>query len=418
MTGASEDQRRRGPLRGIRVVELAGLGPAPFAAMVLADLGAEVLRIDRPGRAPIAPDATAPDATAPDAIVPGTSPGGPAPGPGADGAANPWDVLNRNRLGVVVDLVDPAGSAFVRSLVSEVDVFIEGNRPGAAERLGLGPDDVMALNDRLVYGRMTGWGQEGPMAQRAGHDLDYLAVAGVLAHVGRAGQPPTPPLNLVADFGGGGMLLVAGILAALVERSVSGLGQVVDAAMVDGAALLMGPLFGAWASGYWAVERGTNLLDSGAPFYDCYRCGDGGWIAIAAIEPRFFSELLRGLDLDPADLPDQHDQPRWPELRNRIASVVETRSRDEWAAHFADLDACVAPVLTMGEAPQHPHALARDGFTDVDGVLQPSPAPRFSRTPSSAPRVARTGSDPVAVLHTWGADRSAVDVLVARGVIA
>ncbi len=287
------------------MVELAGLGPAPFAAMVLADLGAEVLRIDRPGRAPIAPDATAPDATAPDAIVPGTSPGGPAPGPGADGAANPWDVLNRNRLGVVVDLVDPAGSAFVRSLVSEVDVFIEGNRPGAAERLGLGPDDVMALNDRLVYGRMTGWGQEGPMAQRAGHDLDDLAVAGVLAHVGRAGQPPTPPLNLVADFGGGGMLLVAGILAALVERSVSGLGQVVDAAMVDGAALLMGPLFGAWASGYWAVERGTNLLDSGAPFYDCYRCGDGGWIAIAAIEralARRAGRRAAGLTPEPVSL--------------------------------------------------------------------------------------------------------------------
>lgn len=402
-----ELEQRPGPLSGVRVVELAGLGPAPFAAMVLADLGADVLRVDRPRRTPIAPGATPPSG----------SQASEAGDHGAIGAPNPWDVLNRNRLGIAVDLRDPDGAAFVRSLAADADVFIEGNRPGVTERLGLGPDDLIGVNPRLVYARMTGWGQDGPMADRAGHDLGYLALAGVLAHIGRAHQPPTPPLNLVADFGGGGMLLVIGILAALVERSVSGSGQVIDAAMVDGAALLMGPLFGAWASGFWSAERGTNLLDSGAPFYDCYRCSDDRWIAVAAVEPQFFSELLTGLGLDPRELPDQHDRTRWPELRARIATVVATRTRDEWEVVFAGSDACVAPVLTMGEAPTHPHAVARGGFVDVAGVAQPAAAPRFSRTPPGPPSVAREGSDPLWVLGEWGAGGDIAAELVARGVI-
>ena len=362
-----------GPLHGVKVIELAGLGPAPFAAMVLADLGADVLRIDRPS----------------------ANSGEPR--------TNPWDLLNRSRAGVTIDLRSDEGVESVRSLVESADVLIEGFRPGVAERLGLGPDELRARNDRLVYGRMTGWGQDGPMAPRAGHDLNYLALSGALAHIGRAGQPPTPPLNLVADFGGGGMLLATGVLAALVERATSGKGQVVDAAMVDGAALLMAPLFGAWSSGFWSAERGTNLLDSGAPFYDVYECSDGGWLSVGAIEPQFYALLLEGLGLTGDDLPDQNDQSRWPELRAAIAGAILTRSRDEWADVFAGSDACVAPVLTMGEAPTHPHAVARSSFVDVEGVAQPAPAPRFDRTPADAPRVAVEGVDPVEALTAWGA---------------
>ena len=277
---APPDVPSSGPLAGTRVIELAGIGPGPFAAMVLADLGAEVLRVDRHDRSAIVPDATRPDAPT-----------------GEARAENPYDVLNRSRRRVAVDLRSEAGSELVLDLAEAADVLIEGFRPGVAERFGVGPEQCAARNPRLVYGRMTGWGQDGPLAQAAGHDINYLARAGVLAHIGRLGQPPTPPLNLVADFGGGGMLLVTGILAALVERGTSGRGQVVDAAMVDGAALLMAPLFGAWASGFWSAERGTNLLDSGAPFYDCYRCADGRWVAVGAIEARFYDQLLEGLGL-------------------------------------------------------------------------------------------------------------------------
>ncbi|MFN7152005.1 MAG: CaiB/BaiF CoA transferase family protein, partial [Microthrixaceae bacterium] len=308
-----------GPLHGVRVVELAGLGPAPFCSMMLADLGAQVLRVDRP------------PAVAPTEV-----------------RTNAWDILNRNRSTIAVDLRSDAGGALVRRLIGSTDVLVEGFRPGVAERLGVGPDDMLEANPRLVYGRMTGWGQEGPMAPRAGHDLTYLALSGVLAHVGRADQPPTPPLNLVADFGGGGMLLAAGIMAALVERATSGLGQVVDAAMVDGAALLMGPLFGAWAAGFWNEARGTNLLDSGAPFYDVYECSDGKFLAVGAIEAQFYALLLEELGLaDDDSLPDQNDASRWPELKGIIAARIRTRTRDEWAEQFADTDACVAPVLTM-----------------------------------------------------------------------
>jgi alpha-methylacyl-CoA racemase len=358
--------------------------------MVLADLGAQVLRIDRPK------------------AVPPTEP-----------RTNAWDLLNRNRSGVAVDLRAEGGAAFVRELAGSADVLVEGFRPGVAERLGLGPDDLAAVNPGLVYGRMTGWGQEGPMAPRAGHDLTYLALSGALAHIGRADQPPTPPLNLVADFGGGGMLLAMGILAALVERSGSGRGQVVDAAMVDGAALLMAPLFGAWASGFWNEARGTNLLDSGAPFYDVYECSDGRWLAIGAIEPQFYAQLLQGLGLDgDTALPDQNDASRWPELHDRIAEVVRTRSRDEWAEHFADTDACVAPVLTMGEAPSHPHAVARRAFVDVEGVPQPGPAPRFGRTRADDPTPAVEGADPVQVLADWGVDAEQVERLRTDGVVS
>jgi alpha-methylacyl-CoA racemase len=365
--------------------------------MVLADLGADVLRVARPDPTPLVPDATRPDT----------------------GDGNPYDVLNRNRRVVQVDLRGEDGAGLVRTLAGRADVLVEGFRPGVAERFGLGPDDLLAEHPRLVYGRMTGWGQDGPLAARAGHDLTYLAVAGALAHIGRADQPPTPPLNLVADFGGGGMLLVVGVLAALVERSHSGRGQVVDAAMVDGAALLMAPLFGAWASGFWSADRGTNLLDSGAPFYDSYRCADGGWVAVAAIEAPFYADLLDGLGLagDPT-LPDQHDQARWPELRDRLAAVIATEDRDTWAARFADRDAFVAPVLTMGEAPTHPHAVARGAFFDVDGVLQPAPAPRFDRTPNDPPRAALDRDDPVEALGAWGVGVDEVARLRAAGAVS
>src|SRR5690606_8219946 len=292
------------------------------------------------------------------------------------------------------DLRSEAGRRLVHQLAERADVLIEGFRPGVAERLGVGPDDLLGVNPRLVYGRMTGWGRNGPLAPRAGHDLNYAGLAGAIAHIGRRGQPPTPPLNLVADFGGGGMLLAAGILAALVERQRSDRGQVVDAAMVDGAALLMAPLFGAWASGFWSPERGTNLLDSGAPFYDCYECADGGWVSVGALEPQFYAALLEGLGLaDDEDLPRQDDQSRWPELRARIGGASRSRTRDEWAEAFAVYDACVAPVLTMGEAPVHSHALARGAFVDVDGVPQPAAAPRFDRTPPGRPHAAIEDAD-------------------------
>ncbi len=393
-----------GPLEGVRVIELAGLGPAPFCAMFLADLGAEVVRIDRPTGSTRFPTGNAGDRG--DVGDPGE----------ATSRTNPWDVLNRNRAGVAVDLRSEAGKGLVVQLAQRADVLIEGFRPGVAERLGVGPEQLCAANPRLVYGRMTGWGRDGPLAPRAGHDLNYVGLAGALAHIGRQGQPPTPPLNLVGDFGGGGMLLAAGVLAALVERQRSGRGQVVDAAMVDGAALLMAPLFGAWSSGYWSAERGTNLLDSGAPFYDCYECADGGWVAVGALEPQFYAALLEGLDLaGKPGLPDQHDRSRWPELRARLTEAFRTRTRDEWAEHFAGVDACVTPVLDMGEAPAHPHAAARAAFTDVEGVPQPSPAPRFDRTPPDAPAASIEEADPTDVLAGWGLDAETVAQLAEAG---
>jgi alpha-methylacyl-CoA racemase len=383
-------------LRGVRVVEIGGLGPAPFACMLLADLGAEVLRIERPDKVPAA-----------DAIAV------------HDGLAA-YDYLSRGRLSAAIDLKHADGAALVRRLCRDADVFVEGFRPGVAERLGVGPDVLRADNPRLIYGRMTGFGQDGPLASEPGHDLTYLSIAGVLAHIGRAGQPPTPPLNLVADFGGGGMVLALGVCAALVERATSGEGQVVDAAMVDGAALLMAPLFGAAATGFWSDDRGTNLLDSGAPFYDCYECADGRFVAVAAMEPQFWAALLEGLGLaDDDSLPDQNDQARWPELRARLAAELGRRPRDEWAAAFEHAGACVAPVLTMLEATTHPHNVERQTFVEVAGAIQPAPAPRFSRTPAQIdlpPQQAGANTD--RVLGEWGVSPDELAALRASGAIA
>jgi alpha-methylacyl-CoA racemase len=340
-----------GPLEGVRVIEVAGIGPGPFCAMVLADLGADVVRIDRP----------------------------PA---GGDPDAARYDILARGRRSLAVDLKDPGGPDVVLRLAERADALLEGFRPGVAERLGIGPDACLERNPRLVYGRMTGWGQDGPLAQTAGHDLTYAAVAGALAHIGRVGQPPTPPLNLVADFGGGGMLLALGLVAGVLHARATGQGQVVDSAMVDGTALLMAPFFGASAMGFWSDERGTNLLDSGAPYYDVYTCADGEELAVGAIEPQFFAALLDVLDLSAQDLPEQNDRARWPELRAALAAAIAGRPRAEWLTRSDGTDACMAPVLTMREAAIHPHVQARDTIVERDGVPQPAPAPRFSATPA------------------------------------
>lgn len=347
-----------GPLEGIRVIEVAGLGPAPFGAMVLADLGADVVTVDRADRVW-----------------------------GAELSSAAGNVYGRGRRSVGVDLKSTAGIAVVRRLVGTADVFVEGFRPGVAERLGIGPDDLMADNPRLLYARMTGWGQDGPLAAKAGHDLNYVALAGPLAHIGRAGQPPTPPLNLLGDFGGGGLLLALGVCAGLVERATSGEGQVIDVAMVDGVALLSAAMAPAYAMGVFSDERGTNLLDSGAPFYDCYETADGRWISVGALEPQFYADLLTGLDLaDPTGwpdgtLPDRDDQRSWPTLRARFTEVFASRAADDWLATFATLDACVAPVHTFAAAPHDPHIASRGTWIERDGVTQPSPAPRFGRTP-------------------------------------
>ena len=373
-----------GPLAGMRFVEMAGIGPAPFAAMVLADLGAEGIRIDSPR--------------------PGLMLGDPM-----------RDITRRGRAGVVVDVRQDAGRELVLDLVAESHVLIEGFRPGVMERLGLSPDACLARRPALVYGRMTGWGQDGPWARTAGHDLDYIAVAGVLAHIARRDQPPTPPLNLVGDYGGGAMLLLVGVLAALWHAERTGEGQVVDAAMVDGAALLMSLFHSMSSIGMWREEAGVNLLDSGTPFYDAYRTADGKWLAIGCLEPQFYAEWLRISGLDGADLPEQFDLAGWPVLRQRFAEVVATRTRDEWAALVDGTDACVAPVLSMSEAPGHPHLAARGTFVEVDGMVQAAPAPRFSRTPADRPGSV-LASDRRALLD-WGVDESRINALATDGVL-
>lgn len=373
-----------GPLAGLRFIEMAGIGPAPFAAMVLADLGAQGIRIESPR--------------------PGIALGDPS-----------GDITRRGRECVVVDVRRDEGRELVLDLVEQADILIEGFRPGVMERLGLSPDACLARRPALVYGRMTGWGQDGPWARTAGHDLDYIAIAGVLAHTARRGQPPTPPLNLVGDYGGGAMLLLVGLLAALWEAQRSGNGQVVDAAMVDGAALLMSLFHGMAAQGMWREEAGVNLLDSGAPFYDVYRTADGKWLAVACLEPQFYAEWLRISGLDGEGLPAQFDVAQWPVLRERFARVVATRTRDEWAALADGTDACVAPVLTMSEAPSHPHLAARGTFVEIDGAIQAAPAPRFSRTPAGAPG-AISAPRPGALL-TWGIDEARVDLLSSDGIV-
>lgn len=347
---------RMGPLAGIKVLELAGIGPAPMCAMVLADLGATVLRIDRPEPAEL-------------------------------GIQRPlkYNLVLRGRRSLALDLKQPAARDLVLRLAERADALIEGFRPGVTERLGLGPADCLSRNPRLVYGRMTGWGQAGPLAQAAGHDLNYIALTGALDSMGRAGQPPTPPLNIVGDYAGGSLYLAIGILAAVISARASGRGQVVDAAIVDGTAHLMTAFHGLLAAGMWNAERGTNLLDSGAPFYDCYECADGGWVSVAPIEKRFHTELLHRLGLDAADFPPQSDRERWPEARARLAAAFRLRTRDEWCALLEGTDACFAPTLTMDEATRHPHMVARGTYVEIDGVVQPAPAPRFSVTVPGVP---------------------------------
>jgi alpha-methylacyl-CoA racemase len=336
-----------GPLASATVVELAGLGPGPFAAMLLADLGAEVVRVDRPG----------------------------APSGNARAYA-----MHRGRRSVVVDMKHPAGREIVLRLVERADALIEGYRPGVTERLGIGPADCLHRNPRLVYGRMTGWGQDGPLAPSAGHDIDYIALSGALSACARHGERPVPPVNMLGDLGGGGAFLALGVVAAMWEAQRSGKGQVVDAAMVDGSAVLTTMLHGLMAQGRWRDEAGVNFADTGSPFYEVYECADGRFVGVGAIEGPFYDELIDGLGLAGDELPDRRDEANWPALKERFAAVFRTRPRDEWARQFAGTDACVAPVLSLTEAPKHPHNVARSTFVEHGGVVQPAPAPRFSRT--------------------------------------
>jgi alpha-methylacyl-CoA racemase len=371
-----------GPLAGVKVVEMAGIGPGPFGTMLLGDLGAQIIRVERRGAG-------------------GT-------GPASD----------RNRVAIGVDLKSEAGRDAVLDLIAAADILVEGYRPGVMEKLGLGPDVCLARNPGLIYGRMTGWGQEGPLAPRAGHDIDYIAIAGVLAHVGRQGERPTPPLNLVGDFGGGGMFFVVGVLAALHERSVSGRGQVVDVAMVDGASLLMSMIRDFQSMGAWADERGTNMLDTGAPYYDVYETADGQYMAVGAIEAQFYAALLDGLGLDPAALPAQNDRSGWPRLRETFTTAFRSRTRDEWNKIFENTDACVSPVITMSEATRHPHNVARESFVEVDGMMQVAPGPRFSRTPGVSPRpLTRDAGDVDAALADYGVDADRIAAWRVDGVL-
>lgn len=371
-----------GPLAGLRVVELAGIGPGPFAAMLLADLGAEVLRVERPdGGSAVPPE---------------------------------LDALRRGRRSVILDLRRPEGVRAVLDLVSRADVLIEGYRPGVAERLGLGPDDCWQRNPRLVYGRMTGWGQQGPLSHSAGHDISYLAITGALHAIGKPGDAPTVPLNLVGDFGGGSLYLVIGVLAAVFEAARSGRGQVVDAAIVDGATSLITLMHSLIAAGQWRDERGVNMLDGGRPWYDVYETADGKHMAAGPIEPKFYAEFVRLLGVD-SDESERADADAWPVLRERIGKAFASRTRAEWTEIFEGTDACVAPVLGLTEAPHHPHNLAREAFIEVDGVTQPAPAPRFSRTPAAVRRGPVTpGLDTREALTDWGV--SDVDGLLESGV--
>ncbi|MFF1464016.1 CaiB/BaiF CoA transferase family protein [Streptomyces sp. NPDC058330] len=341
-----------GPLDGVRVVELAGIGPGPFAAMLLADLGADVVRVDRPGPSPL----------------------------GGDPA---FDVTNRNKRSVLVDLKSTEGPAAVRALAERAEILVEGYRPGVAERLGVGPDECMAVNSALVYGRMTGWGQRGPLAPLAGHDIGYIATAGPLSMIGEPGGRPAFPANLLGDYAGGSLYLATGVLAALLTARATGRGQVVDAAIVDGAAHLTTMFWGRLAEGTWRDARGRNLLDGGCPYYGVYETADGGWMAVGALEPQFYAAFVSLLGLGGDGLPDRADPHNWPELRAGFAARFKTATREEWAAVFAGTDACVAPVLSLHEAAGHPHLTGRGTYTEAYGITQPAPAPRFSETPGS-----------------------------------
>ena len=380
-----------GPLSGLRLVEFVGIGPGPFCGMMLSDAGAEVLAIDRAdkvGRTPSFPIST--------------------------------DVMARGRRNVALDLKSAEGREVALRLVASADGLFEGFRPGVMERLGLGPDVCLERNSRLVYGRMTGWGQDGPVAHAAGHDINYIALAGALHPVGRPGAPPTPPLNLFGDFGGGGMLLAYGMVCALLEAQRSGTGQVVDAAMIDGAATLMAMIYGGHAAGWWQDERASNFIDGGSHYYDSYETLDGKFIAIGSIEPQFYAELLEKSGLGEAgDLPKQNDRSRWPEMKERIAEIFRTKTRDEWCEIMEGSDVCFAPVLSLAEAPKHPHNVARRTFEDVEGTMHPAPAPRFSRTASAiAAPPAATGAHTEETLADWGFGAEELERLRASGAIA
>ncbi|MPY94865.1 MAG: CoA transferase [Acidimicrobiia bacterium] len=378
-----------GPLTGIKVVELAGIGPGPMCAMLLSDLGAEVIRVDRLEAVDLGID-----------------------------RGRQFNVLNRGRRSVSIDLKTAEGRDAVLQLVDSADALIEGFRPGVMEKLGLGPDVCLARNPRLVFGRMTGWGQEGPIAHAAGHDINYIALTGALHSIGNTGGPPVPPLNLVGDFGGGALYLAFGLCAALVESQRSGQGQVVDAAMVDGAASLMAAIYGIHGSGGWTDERGDNVLDSGAHYYGVYECADGGFVSVGSIEAKFYAELLEKLDLTDDDLPGRNDREAWPANKEKVAALFRQKTRDEWCAIMEGSDICFAPVLDMNEAPKHPHNVARGTFIEVDGVTQPGPAPRFSRTPGQVQRPpAAPGEHTREALRDWGFSADDLEVLAKAGAI-
>ncbi|MCZ6618271.1 MAG: CaiB/BaiF CoA-transferase family protein [Gammaproteobacteria bacterium] len=373
-----------GPLQGFRIIELAGIGPGPFCGMMLSDMGAEVIRIDRVGA----------------------------------GTRRPKDVLARNRRSLALDLKQPGGVETVLRLVETADALFEGFRPGVTERLGIGPDDCMARNEKLVYGRMTGWGQEGPMAQAAGHDINYIGLAGALHAIGRPGERPVPPLNLVGDFGGGGMLLAYGLVCGLLETQRSGKGQVVDAAMVDGAASLMAMFFSMGAMGAFTENRGSNMLDGGAHFYDTYETQDGKYICIGSIEPQFYALLVEKAGLDKERFAAQMDSAQWPSFKEELEAVFKSKTRDQWCDIMEGSDVCFAPVLSIFEAPNHPHNIARQTFLEVDGIMQPAPSPRFSRTVPSISHGARVaGEDSVAVLKDCGFDDAEINELQQAAVI-
>ncbi|MEM9497961.1 MAG: CaiB/BaiF CoA-transferase family protein [Pseudomonadota bacterium] len=384
------DKKRSGPLAGLKVIELAGIGPGPFSAMLLADLGADILRIDRPA------------------------------GVQSGGYRDPKrDLLNRSRKSVAVDLKSPQGVALVLDLVARAEVLLEGYRPGVTERLGLGPDACLAVNPRLVYGRMTGWGQGGPLAQVPGHDINFSAVSGALNGIGRKGDRPVPPLNLVADFGGGGLYLAFGVVCAVLEARTSGQGQVIDAAMTDGVASMMTMFHGLLAMNRWDGEIGTSYLSGSAPFYDVYETSDGKHVAVGAVEQRFYITLVEALGFDPQDLPDRDNPENWPALRERLASRFKQETRAYWCGLLEEREACFSPVLSIAEAPGHPQNEARGAYETVDTIVQPAPAPRFSRTPGAIQNPPPIpGQNTVEALQAWGVSDGTIDTLMQSGAIA
>lgn len=373
-----------GPLNGFKIIELSGIGPCPFAGMMLADMGAEVIRVEKPagGYFKMPPD---------------------------------LDFLNRNKRCIAIDLKKDKGIELVKALVASADGFIEGYRPGVAERLGLAPEILTSINSRLVYGRMTGWGQNGPLAQAVGHDINYISLAGALYPMGEQGSKPQIPLTLVGDFGGGGMMFAFGMVCALLETQKSGKGQVVDAAMVDGVASLMAIMYSMQQTGFWNKERGTNISDSGSHFYNVYECADGEYVSVGAIEKQFYQNLLQGLGLQNEELPDQNDREQWPQMKQRLASIFKSKTRAEWDIVFSKIEACVTPVLAMSEVPEHAHIKVRETIVDIDGRWHPAPAPRFSRTPGKIRHAAAaTGEHTDEILQELGID---ISELKAEGVV-